>query len=203
MRIFLTSNGLSTPGLRREFRSLLDGNPKEKKVIVVHSARKASHKKYVKMVGEELGKIGISRSNINYLDITQAINAKNHCDFDVIYMCGGNTFYILDRIRKTGFDKIIRKHLLNGKLYVGVSAGSIILSQSIELAGWGSEADENFIKLHNLRGLNFTNFVLFPHYKDKLRAEIGEFRKKVNYSVENLRDGEAIEIIGDKKRLIK
>ncbi len=48
--------------------------------------------------------LGIIESNITEYKIGNNINIDY---FDVIYMMGGNTFYLLDVIRKTGFDKVI------------------------------------------------------------------------------------------------
>ena len=38
---------------------------------------------------------------------------------DIIYCSGGNTFFLIDWIRRTGVDKLIQEHLAAGKLYIG------------------------------------------------------------------------------------
>ena len=63
-------------------------------------------------------------------------------------------------------------------MYVGISAESIIPAKTIEIAGWGSEGDENKIKLNNLQGLHLVNVVVLPHYKNKLKKELIAFKKK-------------------------
>jgi len=87
-------------------------------------------------------------------------------------------------------------------LCIGVSAGSILVHKSIKLAGWGKEGDPNTIKLKNLNGLNLTNIAIFPHYKKRLAKELNKFRKIANYPIKELRDKQALLILGNKvKRL--
>src|SRR5690606_6885861 len=54
---------------------------------------------------------------------------------DFIYVSGGNTFYLLQELIKSKADKIISEQIENGKMYIGASAGSIILSKNIEYIG--------------------------------------------------------------------
>ena len=68
--------------------------------------------------------LGILKENITEHKIGNEININ---EFDVMYMMGGNTFYLLNIIRKTGFDKNIKEFINSGKIYVGSSAGSEIL----------------------------------------------------------------------------
>ncbi len=203
MKLILTSSGLETPKLRKNFLNMLERRAIEAKVVVVYTAQKPEHLIYVNNVGKELGKIGILYPNVTYLNISSKKSSLSLRDYDVVYVCGGNSFYILDRIRKTGLNRAIRSFVRNGGLYVGVSAGSIIAGKDIEIAGWGSDGDPNEISLRDLRGLHFTDIAVFPHYKTKLKREVKSFKKKVNYPVEAIKDKEAIVIKGRKIRRIK
>ena len=40
-------------------------------------------------------------------------------DADVIYFTGGNSFFLMDQLRKTGTDGLLKKELANGKLMIG------------------------------------------------------------------------------------
>lgn len=141
--------------------------------------------------------------NITYLNIARERSHPRLADYDAVYICGGNTYFILNRLRKTGLASSLKRYVLSGGLYIGVSAGSIIAGQDISIAGWGSEGDPNDIKLKNLSGLRLTNITIFPHYKANLRNEIEEFKKTVNSPVEVIKDKEAIVIKDNFKRKIK
>ncbi|MEM0465286.1 MAG: Type 1 glutamine amidotransferase-like domain-containing protein [Candidatus Pacearchaeota archaeon] len=138
--------------------------------------------------------------NITYLNICNGNILPSLQGYDAVYICGGNTYYILDRIRKTGLDSSIKKFVRKGGLYIGVSAGSIIAGENIEIAGWGTEGDINDINLKDLRGLGFTKIAVFPNYKSKLKSEVEEFRSNVAYPVESIKDKEAIIILGKNLR---
>jgi len=89
---------------------------------------------------------------------------------DIIFVEGGNTFYLLKAIRACNFEGIIRKLLKEGKVYIGSSAGSIVAGRTIKTAGW-KNADKNIVGLKNLRGLNLVPFDIFVHYQPE-HAEI-------------------------------
>lgn len=40
-------------------------------------------------------------------------------DADVIYFTGGNSFFLIDQLRKTGTDELLKKELAKGKLMIG------------------------------------------------------------------------------------
>jgi len=87
---------------------------------------------------------------------------------DIIYVAGGNAFYLLDKMRKCNFRKVIKKLLKWGKVYIGSSAGTIVAGKTIQTAnkfetGINKE-DENFVHLKNFKGLNLVPFDIFVHY---------------------------------------
>jgi peptidase E len=112
--------------------------------------------------------------------------------FDLIYALGGGTFDILERVQKLGIKKIIKKMVKDGAIYCGASAGSILAGKKINIAGWGSEADENTIGLKDTKGLELTNIAVYPHFRKPLQKEVDEFRKKVKYPVIELTDKQAV-----------
>ena len=51
--------------------------------------------------------------------------------YDVVYLCGGNTHYLLERINATGFHKSLMAYIKDNGLVMGVSAGSIIFANNL------------------------------------------------------------------------
>jgi dipeptidase E len=196
-KLLLTSNGWNSGKIRRELLKVLDKPLAECKVLVMHTGK--FKRKYLK----PLLIPGLSKKNILFVDIAKNVNADKFKERDIFFSCGGNTFYILERVKKTGFDKYIKKFVKQGKLYVGISAGSIIVHKTIEISGWGIEGDRNELGLRDLKGLNIFDIAILPHYKDKQKKELKEFRKRANYKIQELRDGEALLVLGKSKKLIK
>ncbi|MAZ56351.1 hypothetical protein CL653_00995 [bacterium] len=80
--------------------------------------------------------------------------------YDVLYMCGGNTIYLLQKLQETGsFDLIVEK-VRNGKPYIGTSAGSIIAGPKIPVYLEDAEG----ITLDDYTGFRFTNTIVVPHW---------------------------------------
>lgn len=83
---------------------------------------------------------------------------------DCVFVEGGNTFYILQELKRSGADKMILDHIQNNKLYIGVSAGSMVISRNIEYV---THMDDPTCALE-LKGeyssLGAINFCIVPHY---------------------------------------
>ena len=82
---------------------------------------------------------------------------------DMIYVTGGNTFFLLQELRRSGADKIITEEVLNGKVYIGESAGAMVLSPDLEYAGLMDDTD-CAPKLQSLDGLGLVDFYTVPHH---------------------------------------
>ncbi|MBU1177327.1 MAG: Type 1 glutamine amidotransferase-like domain-containing protein [Patescibacteria group bacterium] len=200
-KLFLTSAGFLNKEISDLFLKELDKEPSKSRIFMVTSARTKEEEYYIEESRKELVDLGFKDIFIYNLDKRVSINEVKDCD--VIYICGGNTYYIMKKFRETGLDKIVIKSVNQGKIYVGVSAGSIMAGPNIEISGWGINGDKNDVNLKDLTGFNFTNISIFPHFEeDKHRLEVEEFKKKVNYPVIELTDNQAVFVEGEEYRVI-
>jgi peptidase E len=122
---------------------------------------------------------------------------------DIIFVEGGNTFYLLKAVRGCNFEKVIRKLLKSGKVYIGVSAGSIVAGRTVKTAGW--KHDKNFVDLKDLRGLNLVPFDIFVHYQPEHAEIIKQKIKNPKKRAKKLRilaDGQALLVQGREVDLI-
>ena len=81
---------------------------------------------------------------------------------DYIFVGGGNTFYLLQELKRTGADKLITEEIENGKLYIGESAGAIITSPDIEYIKYMDNI-KKAPKLKEFQGLKLVDFYIVPH----------------------------------------
>lgn len=109
---------------------------------------------------EEMGLIidELELSTANAKDIHTKI--KNN---DFIYVTGGNTFYLLQELKRTGADKLIIDAIHSGKLYIGESAGAIIVSANIAYVQ-GMDSIKKTPNIENLDALGLVEFYAVPHY---------------------------------------
>lgn len=106
-------------------------------------------------------------------------------DFDIIYMCGGNTFYLLQQLQRTGSLEIIKNKVEAGKTYIGTSAGSLIASTDITPAE-RIDSREQAPDLIDTKGLDLVDFLLMPHWgSEHFRDLYLERRLEKLYTVEH------------------
>ncbi|MBB6021178.1 dipeptidase E [Paenibacillus sp. JGP012] len=104
------------------------------------------------------------------------INSLFQCD--AIHLSGGNTFYFLSMLQKRNLLERLRSYVNSGGILIGVSAGSILMTPSIRLAGYGEDADENDIDLTDLRALGLVNFEFAPHW-DRSEVMLQSFQEYI------------------------
>lgn len=202
MKLLLTSAGFENPKIGKKFLELV-GKPASKiKVVYVPTAAwpEIDHS-YVEFYKKELIRVGIKESNILVLDINRKIAYSEIKDFDVIFVGGGNTFYLLHQIKKFGFDKVIKNFMKSGGVYFGISAGSYIACPTIEAAGW-APSDKNAVGLKDLTALNFVPFLITAHYVPKYKKIINEAEAKTKYEVKRLTDKQAVLVNDRETRVI-
>ena len=196
-KLLLTSAGFVNP---ETVEVLMKEIPKQAewcKVLMISYTQNKIEESYVFASKKELESLGFKN-----IQVVNLCNVSKLEQVDIIYVCGGNTFAILQRMKEIGLDKFIIEAVNKGVLYIGVSAGSIIAGKNIEIAGWGSEGDRNDVELRDLSGLGFTDVAVFPHYKISQKDEVQEFKKKVTYPVIEITDNQMVIVKGEKIKKI-
>lgn len=131
-------------------------------------------RKYFKGIKKYYSKYGLSR--FLYFDIDQEFDRKKLPELltcDAIHLSGGNTFKFLHSIKKRKLVTFLRKYAQGGKVLIGVSAGAMIMTPSINTTAVfhtqkGDLKKENVVGLKDFRALNLVNFEFIPHFnKDK------------------------------------
>lgn len=198
-KLFLTSNGLPEE-TRSIFLKFFGKNPKQSKVAFIPTASDPEgNKSYVEKDKKVLREIGFEIREVDLKNENELSLLEKMSDCDIIFVEGGNTFYLLDKVRKSGFDKVIGKLLDQGKIYVGVSAGSYIACSTIEAAGW-KHADRNLLNLIDLAALNLVPFLISAHFEESMRTVIANVKTKYPYVA--LYDTQAILVEGGKYKVI-
>ena len=122
---------------------------------------------------------------------------------DIIFVEGGNTYFLLNAMRKCNFEKVLRKLLKQGIVYIGASAGSIVAGKTIETSSWKSDEPNYGVK--NLKGLNLVPFNIFVHYLPEhaeiIKQKIKNPKKRLK-KLKILTDGQAILVQGNEVDLI-
>lgn len=178
-----------------ELLRLIDkDNPK---IGYIASASDITRKYYNPKV-EYYKKLGIE--SLLYFDLDKEFDETKIDDLlccDAIHLSGGNTYWFLSSLQKRNFISLLQNYVLEGKVLIGVSAGSILMSQTIDIAQFG---DDNFIDLKNTQALDLINFEFMPHWNTdfKYLDEVKQYSKTSQKTVYSCKDGDGI-VIEDNK----
>lgn len=138
-------------------------------------------------------------STATQLDIVNKL--KNN---DYIYVAGGNTFFLLQEMNRTGAGNLIKTQINAGKLFIGESAGAVLLAPDIE---YSKETDNPLAapQLKTFEALNVIDFYPVPHYQDESLKDAVE-RIILRYGMElplvPFSNSQAILVMGKEKQII-
>ena len=202
--LLLTSAGI-VPEIREYFLSILPkSKPEENRVAFVTTAAYGESKNpaWMEKDRQSLYNCGIKQiEDVDFKDKTQKDLKKILSDKDIIFVNGGNTFYLLKWVRESGFDKLLSGFLRRGGLYVGVSAGSYIACPTIEAAMWKHQ-DRNRVGITDFTALNVVPFLITAHFEKKYRSIVAEVAKTTKYPIVALTDQQAVLVKGKTIKLL-
>ncbi len=126
---------------------------------------------------------------------------------DVIFVSGGTSAHLMHSIEESGLKELLPE-LLKTRVWVGISAGSVVMSPTLNLSDqerslwykekFGYEAKE---------GLNLVDFYIRPHLNSKKHIKVGgesleEIVKKVPQIVYALDDQMAVNVVDGKVEVV-
>lgn len=160
MKLFLTSYFKCVAPLLRKHYSC-----EGKKVAFITTASKVEKVNFfVKEDKQALENLGflVEALDVSEGDPMEVQNKIKACD--CVCVEGGNTFYLLQELKRSGADKAILEHIQEEKLYIGVSAGSMVLAQDIEYVKLMDDPSHALELKGEYRALGVVDFCIVPHY---------------------------------------
>lgn len=142
-----------------------------------------------------LQKYGIEVTDLDLKNKTEKDINESLAMADILLVAGGNTFYLMEKLKENGADKAIKNFISRGGIYIGSSAGSIVCCPTIE----GAEKFDNpnlAPNLKNFNGMGIFNEVIIPHtQKEKYIERIKEATEKLtskSFKVYHLTDDDVL-----------
>ena len=161
-----------------------------------------SYYKIIKDIYKNLGcKTGkISNKTLSHMEVVE----KKIKEADIIYIGGGDTVKLVNILKETGMDKMLKESLDNNTVLAGVSAGAIAyLKYGLSDVEIMNNISNNYVKVD---GLNFLDYMFVPHFssdpKKKLDLE-NVLRKNNDIKAYCLDNCAALKIEDDKISVIK
>ncbi|MDD5109842.1 MAG: Type 1 glutamine amidotransferase-like domain-containing protein [Patescibacteria group bacterium] len=197
--ILLTSAGMRVKG---EILKILPQPASQLKLAHIITASLAENDtSYVVQDTQDLLACGFQVENIDVRGKSENQLRSLLAGKDVIYVQGGNTFYLLKYVKESGFDKVVKELIERGVVYIGVSAGSYITCPTIEMANWKHQ-DRNMVGLTDLTGLSLVPFILSVHYQPEYLSVLKKEVPLAKYPVKILTDEQAVLVRDDDIKLV-
>ena len=166
-----------------------------KKILILANAAPFGDGNYDARARVQQNFLNIGAKNVDIVDLTKD-NLNIIESYDVIYGIGGNPEYLIYLSQKTEFKKYLIEFLKHG-IYIGESAGSIILSNDLK---WLYDIKKGTKKKYDIvfesyQGLGLTKLNIFPHYdiiSPEVNTKIQVYEQEKNIQIDRLADGKFI-----------
>lgn len=133
MKVLLTSAGFENKRIEETFLALTGKEPEDIKAVFIPAA--AIDPDAIEVLPKclhDLLDCGIPKDNIRVYDLHADMSREELMGYDAVYVCGGNTEYLLERINEKGFRNQLLMFIDQGGVYVGVSAGSLAAAGNLK-----------------------------------------------------------------------
>ena len=191
--MILTSSLYESIELVKKF---LDKNTESKKILFIPTAANVEeYKKYMHLTQKAFEDFGYEVENFDVSVFSEEIVKEKLSEAKIVFISGGNTFYLLQELKRKNLITYLKERIENGLLYIGESAGSVIAAPDIEYA---SVIDDKTVatELDDYTGLNLVDFYIVPHFEEE------PFVESSRNTVELYKDKLDLKLINNKEIIL-
>ena len=191
--MILTSSLYESIELVKKF---LDKNTESKKILFIPTATNVDeYKKYIHLTQKVFEDFGYEVENFDVSIFSEEIAKEKLSQAKTVFISGGNTFYLLQELKRKNLTSYLKERIENGLLYIGESAGSVIAAPDIEYA---SIVDDKTLatELDDYAGLNLVDFYIVPHFEEE------PFVESSRNTVELYKDKLDLKLINNKEAIL-
>jgi dipeptidase E len=209
MKLLLTSAGITNKSIAKALFELVGKKPEETSLVFVPTASNVEKGDKDWLINDL---INLKKQNFKQIEIAdisavdKSIWLPKFEEADVLFFEGGNTYHLMEWINKSGLKELLPELLIN-KVYVGLSAGSMVTSKDLALSISQMVYGEDLDRTDELAGLNYVSFYFLPHLNSKwfplLReTKIREVADKMKDKVYAFDDNGALKIVDGKIEIV-
>jgi dipeptidase E len=200
--LVLTSNGISSEKLYIKVKQLMKKDTRMAALVTTASTFHEQKDRNIQRHTEILERLGLMVELFDFAEQSPTLLKK----YDLIFLMGGNTFYLLDIMRKTKCKELFAKYIKD-KVVIGASAGSIVFGSTVgHIYELEPEANE-LVGLTDFTGLALTNIHVFPHVSlltksfERCLERLNNFEKINNIKLTLIEDGQGV-FVNEKNNII-
>ncbi len=209
MKLLLTSSGISNSSIADALAGLVGRPFSELNIVFIPTAAslEKDDKSWLVKDLHNAKELGFKNFYITDLAIApREVWLPQLEAADVIMVGGGHTEFLYESMEKSGFIKELPL-LLKSRVYVGISAGSIVCAEQMAMTGAGLLYYEEYNGMSERPGLGFIPFEIRPHYKSdyfpKVNDEyLSKMAKEMACPFYAIDDNSAVQVIDGKVEVI-
>ena len=181
MEMLLMSYLAGTESITKNYLSKMVSN----KIVFIPTA--GNVEPYTGYIDEGIEMLKSLGYEVEILDITKFDETYLKDKFlktECICISGGNTFYLLQEIKRKNLVEVLFKRIKEGLFYIGESAGAIIMSENIE---YSQMMDDKSIasELDNYMGVNVFDHYVVPHlgeypFEETAKKKLDTYQDKIS-----------------------
>ena len=202
MKLLLTSSGITNKSIENALLELLGKPFKESRLAFVPTAANVEKGDKKWLVDDINNFRKLSFASFDVIDISAVPKNTWFQSFnnaDVLVFGGGNVYHLLKWVKKSGLEDILPE-LLKTKVYVGISAGSMVTAKKVSLSSSSILYYEKTGNLKKYNGLGFIDFELWPHLNSAWfpKVRLPYFKKlasKIPHTFYAIDDNTAIKVV--------
>ena len=195
-------------GVKELFRQYASEKQLGKQVLFIPTA--GNVEEYRGYIDEALQTFEDLGFQVEVLDILACDRETAQAKFfqsKLLYVSGGNTFYLLQELKKKQLLSLIKERIADGMVYVGESAGAIITAKDID---YNKIMDDKAVaeELYDTAGLDEVDFYVLPHlgeepFVESAQTTLDTYSAQLNLlSLNNhqavLVEGEEVKVLEEK-----
>ena len=194
-RLFLISSNLALPHFTTIVSHLARGAARAAVVTTAEPKLKERNRNAV-LARDTLLAVGVPA--VEFFDFDKQPCA-DLAAFDLVYLAGGNPYYLLQRVRDTGADAVIEDMVEAGRPIIGSSAGALLLGRSLNVVPVFDTSVPD-LGCKDTDALRLVPFTVLPH-TNRWKARFADYAARVA-TARVLCRSEILEITDDEGLLI-
>ncbi len=166
MKLLLTSAGISNPTIAAALGRLAAIPNDKVHIAFIPTAANVEEGDKGWLIGDYQNLIKQGYGCIDIVDISSLPADIWHPrleEANILIFGGGNNYHLMYWLRKSGLDKLLPE-LVQTRVYVGISAGSMVLSKRLLLTADKPVIHENKTGKLDDSGLGWVDFYIRPHF---------------------------------------
>lgn len=208
MKLLLTSGGLTNKSIEKALFDLVGKKPEDTSLVFIPTASNVEMGDKDWFINDL---ININKQNYKSVSITDVSAVPENIwrpqmeEADILFFEGGNTYHLMKWINKSGLVGLLPE-MLKTKIYVGLSAGSMVTSPDLALRLsqiiYGDDMEEE-----PMDGLNYVDFYFLPHlnspfFPTRMEEKIIEVAKTLPKKIYALDDHSALKVVDGEVEVI-